>query len=170
MIENEETKLRHLREHERFRAIYLGHLQSRRAETDAELSRSNAELDSLLSDEKEQRDKEKKFQEGLAAFKRTHLCKCGREPKIQDRNYCRKCNAEYQKKRRATHPLTEDQRLRKNAHSYAWSMVKRGKLKKEPCEVCSDPMVKMYHDDPRKPLEVHWLCRAHRHGAARDLI
>lgn len=99
-----------------------------------------------------------------------HRCICGRGPKIEGRNYCRKCGAEYQAKLRLTHPLTEEQRRRRNAHSYAWTMVKRGKLSKLPCEICQNPLVKMYHDDPEKPLEVRWLCHAHRPAAVRDLI
>ena len=56
--------------------------------------------------------------------------------------------------------LTEEQRLRANARSYANVYVRRGKLKRQPCEVCGFP-AQMHHDDYSKPLQVRWLCSTH---------
>jgi hypothetical protein len=38
--------------------------------------------------------------------------------------------------------------------------LKRGKLTRQPCEVCG-AVAQMHHDDYSKPLEVRWLCRGH---------
>jgi len=39
--------------------------------------------------------------------------------------------------------------------------VKRGKMTKQPCEQCGDPMVEAHHPDYTKRLDVVWLCRKH---------
>src|SRR5262245_57418077 len=38
--------------------------------------------------------------------------------------------------------------------------LKRGKIKRQPCEVCGST-AQMHHDDYSRPLEVRWLCRPH---------
>lgn len=55
--------------------------------------------------------------------------------------------------------LSEEMRLRANARSYANVYLRRGKLKKKPCERCGDPKVQMHHEDYSQPLQVKWLCR-----------
>lgn len=47
--------------------------------------------------------------------------------------------------------------------------VKRGLVKKGPCEVCGDPKVEGHHADYSKPLEVRWLCAVH-HGETHRKI
>ncbi len=39
--------------------------------------------------------------------------------------------------------------------------IYRGKLKRLPCEVCSEPKSHAHHGDYSKPLEVKWLCAKH---------
>ena len=66
------------------------------------------------------------------------------------------------RKWRKDHPLTEDQKVRDRARSYANVYLSRGKLQRGPCEDCGvtheDQPVRMHHEDYSKPLEVTWLC------------
>ena len=39
--------------------------------------------------------------------------------------------------------------------------VNRGKITREPCEVCGDPNTQGHHEDYSKPLDVVWLCTKH---------
>ncbi len=43
--------------------------------------------------------------------------------------------------------------------------VKKGLIKREPCEVCGDIKSHGHHEDYSKPLEIMWLC--HEHHADR---
>lgn len=62
---------------------------------------------------------------------------------------------------RRTHPLKGEARRRMNCRSYLHVYVRRGKVKKGPCEVCGSKAVEAHHDDYDKPLEVRWLCKKH---------
>jgi hypothetical protein len=57
--------------------------------------------------------------------------------------------------------LPEEKRKKANARSYLNVYVRLGKVRKMPCEVCSNPKSEAHHDDYNKPLEVKWLCRPH---------
>lgn len=48
-----------------------------------------------------------------------------------------------------------------NCRSYCHVYIKRGKLIRKPCEVCSSPDSEPHHKDYSKPLDVHWLCKTH---------
>lgn len=39
--------------------------------------------------------------------------------------------------------------------------LKKGELKRQPCEICNEPKTHAHHDDYSKPLSVRWLCRTH---------
>lgn len=39
--------------------------------------------------------------------------------------------------------------------------IARGKITRQPCEVCGNPKVDAHHPDYSKPREVNWLCRKH---------
>lgn len=54
--------------------------------------------------------------------------------------------------------LPEEARLRANARSYANVYVRRGKLKRKPCERCGEKKAQVHHDDYSQPLQVRWLC------------
>jgi hypothetical protein len=56
--------------------------------------------------------------------------------------------------------LTDEQRARNKARSYANVYLRRGKLKRQGCEVCGKK-AEMHHDDYAKPLDIRWLCRQH---------
>jgi hypothetical protein len=55
--------------------------------------------------------------------------------------------------------LPEPARRKANARSYANVYLRRGKLKRAPCEVCGHRKAEMHHRDYAKPLAVRWLCR-----------
>lgn len=47
------------------------------------------------------------------------------------------------------------------AHKLILMRVKRGTLKKGPCEVCGAVEVEAHHDDYNMPGDVRWLCFTH---------
>lgn len=57
--------------------------------------------------------------------------------------------------------LTPEQRRRANCRSYTNTLIKRGTLVPQPCEVCGSSLVQPHHEDYDKPREVRWLCKAH---------
>lgn len=55
--------------------------------------------------------------------------------------------------------------LAKTARLELDKAIKRGIIKKEPCEICDSTIqVAGHHKDYSKPLEVNWLCPRH-HGS-----
>jgi hypothetical protein len=48
----------------------------------------------------------------------------------------------------------------RSAHNAVLQAVRRGKLVKQPCEVCG-LRADAHHDDYAKPLDVRWLCPSH---------
>lgn len=48
------------------------------------------------------------------------------------------------------------------AHKWVTSAVKRGVLKRQPCEVCGcTDHIEAHHDNYDAPKDVRWLCQAH---------
>lgn len=74
--------------------------------------------------------------------------------------YCSVCHADYMREWRKTHPLNAKQRKKDIARSYLNVYVRRGKVKRLPCEICGQK-AEAHHEDYSKPLEVVWLCRKH---------
>jgi hypothetical protein len=59
-------------------------------------------------------------------------------------------------------PWNERNREKYLAHKSVANAIKRGILKKKPCEVCGTAkFVHAHHDDYSKRLEVNWLCPKH---------
>jgi hypothetical protein len=90
------------------------------------------------------------------------LCiKCRERPRRSGhQRWCNECHAENMRATRPKHSeLTEEQRKRANARSYANTYKSRGKLMQENCKECGDPDSQMHHEDYDKPLDVIWLCR-----------
>ena len=48
-----------------------------------------------------------------------------------------------------------------HAHNVVAGALRRGKLIKQPCQVCGSEEVSAHHEDYSKPLEVVWLCHTH---------
>jgi hypothetical protein len=51
--------------------------------------------------------------------------------------------------------------IKTKAQNEVTKALYRGDLRRQPCEICSDPQAQAHHDDYLKPLEVRWLCRSH---------
>ena len=49
------------------------------------------------------------------------------------------------------------------ARVHVHNALARGKMQRQPCEVCGIDKADAHHEDYDKPLEVRWLCRKH-HG------
>jgi len=82
------------------------------------------------------------------------------ENRIGRQYYCKRCQAEISRKTRKKHSeLSEDEKKRANARSYLNQYVRRGVIKKQPCQICGNPEVQAHHKDYSKPLEVVWLCK-----------
>lgn len=60
-------------------------------------------------------------------------------------------------KRRTIARYPEKYRVRQ----VTYRAIQTGKIKRQPCEVCSDPKSQAHHEDYTKPLEITWLCRKH---------
>lgn len=95
---------------------------------------------------------------------KTTCSKCGNpvENSRKGQRYCKNCHAEHMRNSRPKHSeLKPEARKKANARAYLKTYMRRGKIKKEPCEVCKDPNSEAHHADYNKPLEVRWLCRKH---------
>lgn len=76
--------------------------------------------------------------------------------------YCKSCHAANMRATRPKHrDLPDEARKKANARSYANVYLKRGYIKKQPCEVCGNDKSQMHHDDYDKPIEIRWFCRVH---------
>ena len=85
-------------------------------------------------------------------------CKCGGERR-GTAHYCAKCLAAMQRAKRER--MTPEQRQKERCRSYTHLLVKRGKLRKQPCGVCSKYPSEAHHPDYNRPDLVQWLCRYH---------
>jgi len=47
------------------------------------------------------------------------------------------------------------------------SALESGKIKKEPCKICSNLTTEGHHQDYSRPYEVQWLCRKHHYAIHR---
>lgn len=73
---------------------------------------------------------------------------------IQQRPEVKLRNAEQQRRWRSVN------KHKRHAHSVVAWAIKKGRLLKQPCEVCGGD-AEAHHDDYSKPLEVRWLCPLH---------
>lgn len=104
---------------------------------------------------------------------RTNLCSSCKKVKDRKGRYCSKCHAAYMREWRKFHPLTKEQRFKHNVRSKLNVYIRKGRVKKHPCEVCGDKNSQGHHEDYNKPFEVVWLCQKHHtdhHKMLRALI
>jgi hypothetical protein len=50
--------------------------------------------------------------------------------------------------------------IKHSANLKVASAIRRGELKRQPCEICGNPKAVAHHEDYGKPLDVNWLCRS----------
>jgi hypothetical protein len=118
-----------------------------------------------------------------------YCCRCKGLKEQRNRSYCYTCiRADYQESSLKSGKVTlycacekcdklvRQEKHRKDAKKYRASenafkdsvrhltfhAIRKGVLKKMPCEVCKTEIdVQAHHDDYTKPLDVRWLCRKH---------
>jgi hypothetical protein len=91
------------------------------------------------------------------------LCsKCGKEH-TRKHAYCADCFAAYMREWRPGHPLSGEALKRSIARSKAKVYLKRGKIQRQPCEVCGKRAQMHHHKgyEGAAALDVQWLCRDH---------
>lgn len=87
--------------------------------------------------------------------------KCRKETESRNHSWCKKCHAEYMRNWRKNKPLTELQKKKDIARSYAGVYLRKGYIKKEPCSICGNEKSEMHHEDYDRPIDITWLCRKH---------
>ncbi len=78
-------------------------------------------------------------------------------------NDCLECHAKWMRENRPKHSqMTAAQRQRANCRAYVNVLIRRGALKRQPCEDCGDPAgpdVRPRHNDYSKPRVIsRWTC------------
>lgn len=56
---------------------------------------------------------------------------------------------------------TPDQKIKSLVRSTTKVLIVRGKIKKQPCELCGSKKSEAHHTDYDNPRQVRWLCRKH---------
>ena len=51
--------------------------------------------------------------------------------------------------------------IRRRAAFTVHSALKKGEIKKQPCEICGNEKVHAHHDNYNNPLDIRWLCLKH---------
>lgn len=59
------------------------------------------------------------------------------------------------------HMPTSENRIKIAARYAVSAALRRGDIRKQPCEICGSEHSEAHHEDYAKPLTVKWLCRQH---------
>lgn len=59
---------------------------------------------------------------------------------------------------------------RKKARNAVNIRIKRGTIKRQPCEICGAELAHAHHDDYNRPLDVRWLCEQHHRAIHGERI
>lgn len=94
------------------------------------------------------------------------LCsKCGNAIELYRLGKQRYCLSCHNRNMRNTRPkyseLSDDEKKKSNARAYLKEYVRRGIVKKHPCEVCGNEKSEGHHLNYKYPLVVKWLCKKH---------
>lgn len=112
---------------------------------------------------------ERKTHPLVEALRKPRRCSKCRGPRGKSHRYCNPCHAASMRAWRKTHPLSGIALLKSRARSYANTYQRRGKIVRQPCEVCGAALAEKHHDDYSKPLQLRWFCRRHHLEHERKL-
>lgn len=90
-------------------------------------------------------------------------CDAYLEPeRIGRQRYCLKCHNEMNRNHRPKYgDLSEEEKMKSIVRSKVKMRIRRGTMKRLPCEVCGNPKSQAHHDDYSKVYDVRFLCRKH---------
>lgn len=92
------------------------------------------------------------------------------ENRIGKQRYCLACHNKQMRDTRIRYSeLSPEAKMKSIARSYLKVNIKRGKVKKLPCQVCGNEKSEGHHADYSKPLEVVWLCKRHHIDLHKEL-
>lgn len=101
---------------------------------------------------------------------------CNRRPRAKHSVWCHQCINERRAEWRKENPgylsrLSPLAKLKKRVRQKVQMAVLRGKLKKQPCEVCGSNKVEAHHHkgySRETALDVRWFCKAHHPDVGRQ--
>lgn len=95
-------------------------------------------------------------------------CSKCRNPRDRKGRYCLSCHNAYMREWRKTHLLTPEQKKKDICRSYTHVLINRGKILRQPCEICGES-AQVHHPDYNNPRLVKWLCRSHHMALHKKL-
>jgi hypothetical protein len=73
----------------------------------------------------------------------------------------RRKSGEMAERERIKYHTDPDFRKRKIARNAIGIRMRRGTIKRQPCEVCNEPNAQAHHENYDRPLDVRWLCETY---------